>query len=560
MADDIKEPDLTQPIKRLNYFTGQFLEKEDFLDEQQYHMAMRRRGNLVLYFGKGVLDEIGFRINDLGTGKIEVTPGVATDSEGREIVLVKEIEIDLRPLNLQPISKYVVTVEYDKQADKEQSTNDNDRSDFTRILEEPEIKVVIRGTQSSEAIVIANLVTKADGTVEKIEYRDRQRAKARFAGDLTIGQGGNGSLSTRHINGKDWRNDDPDDLFLNWGNARDVHIGGQTRSSLFVNGHAELKAPDSEIYSLKLSRTDEAGRQHQWALWHMNQQYRKNALEIWEYKSDSTGKICDGNPADGAMCTPRLVIAEGGYVGIGTTDPKATLDIKGTLKIKGNGGVLNIEGSDHAFIQWYPDGFQAGRKAWIGYGSAHDNGLTIRNDIPDGPVHIYGESLLYLLNKQGVIVGKHWGGNGNLSVEGDVAIGGKHALRGNDAWLRLNQDGAFADGVHTPGLLYPGKLKVGHEGAAFTKVQAGTAEIGPGYPGVSTEPCKRVQVTFPASFTDTPKVIATVRGNGQHKETFAVTTSTIDASGFFVNVRRLDAGPVSWGQNLQVDWFAWTQE
>lgn len=97
MADDIKEPDLTQPIKRLNFFTGQFLQKEDFLDEQQYHMAMRRHGNRVLYFGKGILDESGFRVNDVGTGKIEVTPGIAIDAEGREIVLVTEIEIDLPP-------------------------------------------------------------------------------------------------------------------------------------------------------------------------------------------------------------------------------------------------------------------------------------------------------------------------------------------------------------------------------------------------------------------------------------------------------------------------------
>jgi len=59
----------------------------------------------------------------------------------------------------------------------------------------------------------------------------------------------------------------------------------------------------------------------------MNQKYRRNALEIWEYKTDSTGKSCGGNPADGAMCTPRLVILEGGNVGVGTATPSAGLEI-----------------------------------------------------------------------------------------------------------------------------------------------------------------------------------------------------------------------------------------
>lgn len=35
-----------------------------------------------------------------------------------------------------------------------------------------------------------------------------------------------------------------------------------------------------------------------------------------------------------------------------------------------------------------------------------------------GRMHISGNELLYLLNKDGVIVGKEWGGNGNLSVQG----------------------------------------------------------------------------------------------------------------------------------------------
>ena len=96
---------------------------------------------------------------------------------------------------------------------------------------------------------------------------------------------------------------------------------------LVVSGEISLKSPDSGIHSLRFKRTDEDNRVHEWALWHMNKEYRKNALEIWEYKTDSSGKSCGGNPADGAMCTPRLVIQEGGNVGIGTPEPKRRLQI-----------------------------------------------------------------------------------------------------------------------------------------------------------------------------------------------------------------------------------------
>ena len=51
--------------------------------------------------------------------------------------------------------------------------------------------------------------------------------------------------------------------------------------------------------------------------------------------------------------------------------------------------------------------------------------------------------------------------NGTLDVVGDVSIRGKHAFRGSDSWLRLNQDKAFTSGTHTPGVFAPTSLNVG---------------------------------------------------------------------------------------------------
>jgi hypothetical protein len=42
----------------------------------------------------------------------------------------------------------------------------------------------------------------------------------------------------------------------------------------------------------------------------------------------------------------------------------------------------------------------------------------------DGRQHITGGELLYILNKNGVMIGKEWGGNGNLHVQGDTQVNG----------------------------------------------------------------------------------------------------------------------------------------
>jgi len=57
------------------------------------------------------------------------------------------------------------------------------------------------------------------------------------------------------------------------------------------------------------------------------------------------------------------------------------------------------------------------------------NNLSVNNDIflgdgktfrGKGRMHVHGPELLYLLNKNGVVIGKEWKGNGNLSVQGNI--------------------------------------------------------------------------------------------------------------------------------------------
>ena len=63
--------------------------------------------------------------------------------------------------------------------------------------------------------------------------------------------------------------------------------------------------------------------------------------------------------------------------GIGTTTPASK------LHVKSNGSTFRIEGSDHTYMEWYPQGALT-RFAWMGYGGANSNDLTISSQSTTG--------------------------------------------------------------------------------------------------------------------------------------------------------------------------------
>ena len=98
------------PIKRLRYFTGQFLEATDFEAEQAYHIDMRQRGNRALYTGVGVIDG-GLQVTpDADATKIVISPGIGVDDLGRELVLLDPMTATL-PTAAQDSERWV-TLEY----------------------------------------------------------------------------------------------------------------------------------------------------------------------------------------------------------------------------------------------------------------------------------------------------------------------------------------------------------------------------------------------------------------------------------------------------------------
>lgn len=88
---------------------------------------------------------------------------------------------------------------------------------------------------------------------------------------------------------------------------------------------------------------------------------------------------------------------------INYVEPDANITLKprssdGVVEIQKNAGILNLVGTDHCYIQWYPDGKSAGRKAFTGYGSGSDNTFYVYNEISGGNVYLYSNGGSVLSN------------------------------------------------------------------------------------------------------------------------------------------------------------------
>jgi hypothetical protein len=80
------------------------------------------------------------------------------------------------------------------------------------------------------------------------------------------------------------------------------------------------------------------------------------------------------------------VVIPSGRLGVGTDSPITKLDVVGVGRFIAGGGSLQLVGTDHTYLEYYPDGTSAGRKAYVGYASPDDNNFTISNSAGSGHI------------------------------------------------------------------------------------------------------------------------------------------------------------------------------
>ena len=91
----------------------------------------------------------------------------------------------------------------------------------------------------------------------------------------------------------------------------------------------------------------------------------------------------DTKTSNTVATTSRMFLSQSGEVGIGTTSPQRKFHVDGIARIEANGQTLDLVGTDHTFIAFYPDGAASGRKAYIGFPGSTSDRLTIANEFND---------------------------------------------------------------------------------------------------------------------------------------------------------------------------------
>ena len=167
------------PVKRLNYFHYQFLQEQDFKDEQSYHVAMRRRHNSEFHtFGRVRGLDVTFVA---GERRVRISPGTAVDSLGREIVVESNLDVDLQS---HAGATVYLTIAH-KEEGTDASTQPGVAGNFTRTTESfqnPRISATAP-TDPTLDLILGRITLNAnppDGAVTAVDFSERTEAGAKI--------------------------------------------------------------------------------------------------------------------------------------------------------------------------------------------------------------------------------------------------------------------------------------------------------------------------------------------------------------------------------------------
>ncbi|MGV2287310.1 hypothetical protein AAHK20_01230 [Trinickia sp. YCB016] len=170
----------TPLIQRPHYFSGEALQTQDFVCEQQYHMTIQSLNNRSLYtYGIATGLEV---VWDQATSanQVEVRAGMAIDSLGRQIILLDAQVVPLT--DVVAGATYFLTINYHQVfSDYEDQTG---VAGYKRIVEIPQIRYVRNLQDPGLNILLAVIGFSTQGAINSLNYQSGGAARRYVSSSL----------------------------------------------------------------------------------------------------------------------------------------------------------------------------------------------------------------------------------------------------------------------------------------------------------------------------------------------------------------------------------------
>lgn len=251
----------------------------------------------------------------------------------------------------------------------------------------------------------------------------------------------------------------------------------------------------------------------------------------------NSGKVGIGKSAEGGVLSMQVPSSTAGLEVISPTAGNTHLPFSNNWNYLSGHGVIFRNKANHEVMRLDAETRELG----IGTGDPHGKVHIVHsNQDPNGGALIIGPTSSANLrmghNSTYSWIQSH--GSKPLSIN---AIGNNVGIGTNSPQAKLDVNGNVRANA----------LNV-NSGTQFNKIQAGHHRCGSHGGGV-----KEVRINFPQAFVNQPMCQVTVRNEGYHADTFAVTVKYIDRTHFKVNILRSDSHRSGWGQNVRIDWIAY---
>lgn len=416
----MKDPASNDLIKRLKYNNGQLLDEYDFQDEQNYHREMRKRHNRSVH-SWGIVEGLDVSISGK---KITISAGMAIDKYGQEFVVLKE-EHPEPPPDLKGVPRYL-TAKFEAKDDDTVIQRDEDgKKDYScRTVERPKVEITDKEPAKDGAVIVLTKLNWDEEGKITVDSSARSRSvSSRIdpAADLTVrrlfveGKVGIGTTDP----GNHKLKVDKGSTYLdgelmvkettNLQDKLDVSKATTLQDTLTVNKATTLQdtltvAKAATVGHLSLDSNQMRHALFLAGLYDFNHALYNNCHNIdkegaWDGATWNTSGGLKIRVGVGSDRKSALYINDGCKVGIGGTNPKSTLSVKGALAVGAN------------YAETY---------------AAPDNGLLVEGNVGIGTT----SSSSYRLNV-----------NGNTKLDGTLSLNGGLSL--GDKFSVTNQNGSI---------------------------------------------------------------------------------------------------------------------